>query len=304
MPTSGGETFGDMVWLPDGWLYYVVEGDSAKGPELWRTAEDKRPEQVPSSSYGCESTAHISSLFSVNGDLGMAVSCATEEESRLLAVDPGATRAPRVLLSSPVPLENVEWSELDSDRYADASSRHCRVMVSLDRSRVTEILVEDRVDGVTLSGGRTIDDHGDVTEETCQGRENVGWPATSATGSLVFASSAGAGDLSGVFRRNVQFSLYLRAPRDSGARLLADGFSDVLDTAISDNGEFVVVTTGQAGRGIRLVDLGTNSVTTIRSGYYFKMALSPDGERLAVVHYPGPPEAAQEVHLIDISEHR
>jgi hypothetical protein len=303
-PLATATTIGQMEWLQDGWLYYVVEGDSARAPELWRAAEGARPEKLDlPANDSCDTLSAISSLFLVGDRLGVAISCVGDDSVRLMAVDPNDTSRADLLATVPVRIENVAWLDSDSHGYADIALRNCRILVEIGIGRVVELKPELSDDIVTLSEGRAIQGHGLVSEDDCRGQENLGWPTYSSGRGLLFGMSSGAVNLSGVPRRQTSHALYLQEG-DAWAQMVADELGYIFDTAISEDGSFAVVTTERADGGITLINLDSHDATVIVRGQYFNMALSPDGQKLAVVHYPDSRPTFQEIRIVDLQSYR
>lgn len=276
----------DVVWLPDGRVYYVVKGVSEIPDQLWRSAPDGAAERViVSVSPSCLDLFKVRSLFSIEGDLGVSADCTESEDTLLLRVKP-STLQTTVVASAPMSTDSVAYSS--EGFYLDHNIGICRHM-SFASERSWSPLGVERSEGeetATLSAVSSSDFCGDRVE--------IGYPATSMDGSrLTFA----------VLPEKGPVTLYYGRPGEP-AKAMTNNIGPPKDVAVSPDGRLIAAS--DRGRGllfqIWLVDTERQSISPLAEGRFGEFTFSPDGRQLVAV-IPSPDAEGDELVLVDLLSH-
>jgi hypothetical protein len=281
-----------MVWLADGWLYYVALGDSGDVDELWRTGIRMESEPVPVEGVPeCGRPVRIRSLFRVGEHLGLAVVCGSAKDTLLVSFSTG--RAFELL--GKVPLEIGSVASVRGDLfYADNLLGRCSRLLVADANGFTWLDVEDVQDWLTVE----FRDNRHVGSP-CDDKDAAGLPSVTADGDRMafFAIPDGnksAGD--GLWAKATLYYGRVGGP----ATALTHNIDRPIDTDVSPNGKVVVFSAHyRASGGVWLVEASSSKLHFAASGRYGRVAVSPDSQRVATVEFD-PPNGGHVLRLLDI----
>lgn len=260
----------DVVWLADGYVYYVVAGVSDLPDELWRASVNgAAAEQIAVSPGGrCR---RFWSLFHIERDLGISASCENHNEKVVLKMQP-STLQTRVLTA--VQQITAAVAHSTNGHYWD-DERGCQLVLANDDGRsLLSASLENN--GETARLLPAPGDTANVTAEDdpCDDSLAAGRPATSIDGSkLAFIVTLDGGPA----------TLYYG---DVGkpARMLVRDIDQPRHIAVSPDGRRVAVVASYRGaREILMVDAESRRSTRLAEDRFGDIAFSPDGLQIVAV---------------------